>query len=75
MTIADIAADVAFTLSPMGRERREDREIAYAEEIARLKDEVRTAMGGFARLCHVHAQLMVESERLRSALGLSPHPR
>lgn len=42
----DIAADVAFTLSPMGRERREDREIAYAEEIVRLRAGIEAYLTG-----------------------------
>tara|TARA_R110000751_G_scaffold307640_1_gene430321 strand:+ start:14759 stop:15073 length:315 start_codon:yes stop_codon:yes gene_type:complete len=39
--IEDMAADLAFTISRAGRERREDREIAYAEEIMRLRQEMR----------------------------------
>jgi hypothetical protein len=41
----DLMADVAFTLSPTGRERREDREIRYAEEIHRLRHEMRRVIG------------------------------
>ena len=36
-TISDMQTDVAFTLSLAGLMRREDREIAYAAEIARLR--------------------------------------
>ena len=34
-----LAAEVAFTLSPMGRERRESREVAMALEIERRRAE------------------------------------
>jgi hypothetical protein len=37
MTHEELLADVEFTLSPAGRERREDREIAFAEEIMRMR--------------------------------------
>jgi len=37
MDKSDLLADVAFTLSTAGKLRREEREIAYAEEIMRLR--------------------------------------
>lgn len=37
MTHDELLADVKFTLSPAGRERREEREIAFAEEIMRMR--------------------------------------
>lgn len=43
---SDLADEVAFTISPAGRLRREDREVALALEITRLRAGIQAMLDG-----------------------------